>query len=1255
MSTKDISRFLFQPRKRYSGVRMQQGRVILDADWNESERIDDEEARRTLVDVICAKGTSNQGFLVGQPTDAEVTLPSGDSVPTYDFPFHNGSFYLGGLRFESQTEGDPETFLRQDDWLQIDASSDTLPSRPVNLTPVKVRHDLVYLRGWEQCVSAVEDSELLERALGTDASVRNRRMRRVEVLTNVPETCAEAFDALKQALTAPIPPDPGGPHEFDDENFELKSKARLTVVPDPAGITDDPCKPAVPGGYLGADNQTIRVQLTATNRFIWGFDNAAPLYRVQVEDSVGGPRRKIKFLTLPRDQAAQALKGQAVELIPWGALLPNQEKIAELQGRFFTVETSYDPEDDSLTITQEVPQQWIDWLAGHNQFWSDRDPADKQQYFYLRLLTGGSGDAADPTHAFTPGVEVPLGQTGLKVKFSHHGLPGDFWIIAARPNTPNLVVPWELLDEAPPFGPRYFFAPLALIRWQKVGEQPPVPSVQDCRKTFRPLCDINGCCTITVGNGVSSHGDFETIEEAVDHLPPTGGEVCLLPGLHEANVRIVRRRNITIKGCDKQTTVIPRPSNREAPIFHVIDSQCITLVHMDLVTLAGTAVVLEATEDDALKEIAVHHNRVLACRRAIEVHRGAEINIHDNRIRMFDKEGAGVAIFVRAEDSLIERNDIGVVPAERIPPTDVPGDDVPDPTDPCEDPERIYANVTFLVAFANRVFGILVTIFPVAPFKALGGVQIGAGSERVRVLENSINGGAGNGITLGGALAAPTPGPDQDGDETAHVIEHTGAQIWGDVTGPSGSLAGIGLLFRRTDGTGTPLPAATDSAGQFLVDADPGEYSVSITSPGHRIESITTEDRGEFGVFHRIRVEDEEIELEDLLAFLYEIQIDRNHVQHMGLSGIGIPRVTERESSAALSQKRSALDALRALLGNPIVALSIHRNHIHDCLQNPFDDQLRAQARRRGLGGVSLGLCENLTISGNRIERNGINHINPVCGIFITFGEKVNIHDNLISENGPLDPIVNLDLQRGRRGGIVLIVASFGIEDLIVNPDREFDTGRHAARIHDNIVHQPAGQALQMFAIGPVSVCNNRFHTVLSGPETLERLAGALLILNAGSGQALPAGSTLFNSNQSRLGSESDSITSQIIWTVDDLGFDANQSDGLGKGLALTDTISFFVNTFLLGATLRASDSRFKETPGLTELSFRISLLSLSSLLNNTNNNHGDHCIFAINTTVGRPADDTGNQFLDSTLCSELNVSIATPAARFAVVAPIRG
>ena len=118
MSTKDISRFLLQPEKRYSGVRMQQGRVLLDSDYNEGAQLDDDDARRTLLDILCAKGTPNSGFLVGTPAE-----------DSFDFSIGAGSFYLGGLRFDSLAEP-PETFLTQHDWLQIDVDSVGLPVHP---------------------------------------------------------------------------------------------------------------------------------------------------------------------------------------------------------------------------------------------------------------------------------------------------------------------------------------------------------------------------------------------------------------------------------------------------------------------------------------------------------------------------------------------------------------------------------------------------------------------------------------------------------------------------------------------------------------------------------------------------------------------------------------------------------------------------------------------------------------------------------------------------------------------------------------------------------------------------------------------------------------------------------------------------------------------------------------------------------------------------------------------------------------------
>ena len=429
MATPDISRQLFQPEKRYVGTFMQQGRVVTDEDLNAHRRLDAEDERLAFRDIICSKGSPNHGFHIGAPTPVNLNLDRSG----YNFPVAAGSFYIGGLRFESLAR-QPETFLTQRDWLQIDADPSALPTIPSvadlinpNDGTTTERFDLVYLRGWEHCVSAVEDREVLEYALGgPDTSVFRRRQRRIEVLLNVGQDCTAAFVDLIDSLTAPLLGDTSGnPHLFDEESCELMSKGRLSVGFTGGPPSDDLCQPPVLGGYLGAENQAIRVQLTATNRFIWGFDNAAPLYRVQVVEEEG--LNVIRFLTLPRDEFAQPAAGQAVEILPWGALLPNQEKVAEAQGHLTTVATSFDPDTARITIDVPVPQAMVDWLndSAHAGFLNPRDEPAGQRYFYLRVWTGGSGDAAQPDFSFVPGTPVPLAGIGLEVTFSDFGLPGD--------------------------------------------------------------------------------------------------------------------------------------------------------------------------------------------------------------------------------------------------------------------------------------------------------------------------------------------------------------------------------------------------------------------------------------------------------------------------------------------------------------------------------------------------------------------------------------------------------------------------------------------------------------------------------------------------------------------------------------------------------------------------------------------------------------------------------------------------------------
>jgi hypothetical protein len=133
--------------------------------------------------------------------------------------------------------------------------------------------------------------------------------------------------------------------------------------------------------YLSAENQAIRVQLTATNRFIWGYDNASPLYRVQVTREDG--LNRIEFLTLPRDEFAQPQAGQAVEILPWGAILPNQEKVAELGGHLTTVETGYDPDTRTIQISQNVPGDWVDWLDARTRGLFERPGRSKGPEVFL--------------------------------------------------------------------------------------------------------------------------------------------------------------------------------------------------------------------------------------------------------------------------------------------------------------------------------------------------------------------------------------------------------------------------------------------------------------------------------------------------------------------------------------------------------------------------------------------------------------------------------------------------------------------------------------------------------------------------------------------------------------------------------------------------------------------------------------------------------------------------------------------------------
>ena len=127
--------------------------------------------------------------------------------------------------------------------------------------------------------------------------------------------------------------------------------------------------------------------------------------------------------------------------------------------------------------------------------------------------------------------------------------------------------------------------------------------------------------------------------------------------------------------------------------------------------------------------------------------------------------------------------------------------------------------------------------------------------------------------------------------------------------------------------------------------------------------------------------------------------------------------------------------------------------------------------------------------------------------MFMRLGAKVDIHHNHIFDNGPFSPSgIPPNLEFGIRGGIVLFVASIGIIEAFGESQKIPDLKMHAARIHDNIVHQPVGHALRLFGLGATSICDNRFISDLSGPEELEKQVGLVYVLTTGGiGNSSPA------------------------------------------------------------------------------------------------------------------------------------------------------
>jgi hypothetical protein len=505
----DRARVSFDPSRKWRGLIAQQGRVTVEADWNEAAMIADERDRQVALDVVGRFATPDHGYAVtAVAREGERARPA-----LRHLAIGPGTLYLGGERLDLHER---VHYGEQPDWL--DHSTDPMWEPPRARHDREARHELVYLLAAEQEVSAVEDPAMADVALGgPDTMQRRRILQRFVRCRSESGQCEGSWEALERSLA-----DHG--LLFDPASMRARSAARLKVTfsPAPGGSG-----PAAPGGYLGAENQMIRVMVTRIDRatgeptIVWGYDDASFLYRVHNAVS-GADSTALTLTSAPVDSYHYPRRGQAVELLRDAVKLTDAGYIASPAGLVSTVTEAYDPATKTLFIAGHP--------AGPGGYLDDYLDTERTPKPYLRVWQG--------TAAAPPGKAVPLGDTGVCVTLtSANGFRvGDFWHFALRPAQKTIVYPERYRDAPqPPDGPRIWACPLAVVTWgEEEEDEDEDPTAANCIPRFSSLAGLDtkgGCCTVDIGpEQVDDGASLQAVLDEHAHRGPV--TVCLRPGTY---------------------------------------------------------------------------------------------------------------------------------------------------------------------------------------------------------------------------------------------------------------------------------------------------------------------------------------------------------------------------------------------------------------------------------------------------------------------------------------------------------------------------------------------------------------------------------------------------------------------------------------------------------------------------------------------------------------------------------------------------
>lgn len=562
----DYTRVTFNPLADFAGLFMQQGRVQLDADMNE------------LVELLYRRVRAETVDIIGRCTVPKET-PDGFriNVSGGQMSIGRGRIYVDGLLAENHGQNPLEFHHVLDEIVGTNATpyeaQPYLPEPPA--LPGGGPH-LVYLDVWNREVTAVEQPERIEKAVGVDTATRWQTVWQVKVLARLAPnvTCATPDQEMPEWLDIIRP-----------------SAGRLTTAAIGQPSSEDPCIIPPNGGYRGTENHLYRVEVhdagaQGTATFKWSRDNGSVASNVQAIDVA---RTYITVVHTGRDAVLRFNAGD------WVEIADDHREFSGLAGIMRKVQ-SVDHVNHVITLTTALPAGTFptsgpDHLTDPQRHTRIRrwDQKDRVRDAHGNVIADvdASGGVIPVPAAATPATTIVL-EDGVQITFTTDPAGGrfkvgDYWVFAARTIDASV----ELLEEAPPRGIHHHYGRLAIVTFPDAET--------DCRVLWPPDMAEAGCgCTVCVTAESHNSGTL-TIQRAIDQVRTTGGTICLGPGIYSLGaspLRVHGAQSVHLQGQGWKTILVYAGSLEGATEAAITVENSIGITVEELTIITPSRVVL---------------------------------------------------------------------------------------------------------------------------------------------------------------------------------------------------------------------------------------------------------------------------------------------------------------------------------------------------------------------------------------------------------------------------------------------------------------------------------------------------------------------------------------------------------------------------------------------------------------------------------------------------------------------------------------